>query len=81
MTNLGRYAARLSAADRAAMESGSYCKRTDPRPRKERKRKPAPPHVYRATRVYSDQGITRYCQTRDCQDKQHALKAALGFDR
>ncbi len=69
---------RLSAEDRAAMlETGFACVVKEHTPRKERARKPAPPHPYRPCRIYTNEGVFVQCSKPDCQDEPHRVRAAL----
>lgn len=64
---------------REAMASGFYCRNIgyEPRPRKERTPKPAPPHDYRECRIYTHDGLIVRCATANCQDDRHRVQAAL----
>lgn len=42
---------------------------------------PAGPHVYRATRIYTADGLILRCMTRGCEDVAHRNRAALGYDQ
>jgi hypothetical protein len=73
------YAARLSDADRRAILSGFFCRSPRwERPYRARPPKPAPPHRYRACRIYTVDGLFLRCSKWDCQDDRHATMAALG---
>ena len=64
------------------MESGHYCSNIGGTraPRKERPRKPPPPHLYLPCQVsgYGVDGVVVRCQVRDCQDERHRVLGALG---
>lgn len=80
-TRARELAARLSPEDRAALENGHWCAIHEPKPRKERARKPAPPHEYRSCRITTADGSWLVCAKADCQDKRHAVMAQLGVVR
>ncbi len=40
---------------------------------------PAGPHAYRATRIYTQDGLLLRCRKPGCEDASHATRAALGF--
>mgnify|MGYP001617172507 CR=1 FL=1 len=72
------YVDRLSAEDRATMlETEFACAIKEPKPRKERARKPAPPHPYRPCRIYTSEGMFVRCSKPDCQDDSHRVRATL----
>lgn len=72
---------RLSPEDLAAMESGHYCRWHGRAPQlsRERARKPAPPHAYRAMTIYDipNNQISVRCGVNHCQDATHRVRAAL----
>jgi hypothetical protein len=80
---LAEYARRLSPEDRAAMLSGFGCTGSElaphePQLRKERARKPAEAHEYRAGRISTQEGLIVRCRVRDCQDDRHRVMGMLG---
>jgi hypothetical protein len=72
-------AGRLTEEDRQAILNGNVCFNIGPREYKPRTPKPAPPHAYRACRIYTAEGLLIRCSKSNCQDQAHVTKAALGF--
>ena len=77
MTVAGTFGVGGTKEQREFLENGFYCKRLEPNQRKERKRKPAPPHAFSACRVYTTEGVFVQCGRVDCQDDTHRVRAAL----
>lgn len=64
-------APRCKLCERRTRKPDGYCYRHGP----------AGPHEYRATHLYTHEGEFLRCSMRGCEDEDHKMRAALGFDR